>query len=50
MSEAVEIPDPVMYLIEQLKNRSDKKPIDVLTILLDYYNDVLPFRTCFYRI
>jgi len=31
MGEAVEIPDPVMHLIEHLKNRPDEKPIEVIT-------------------
>lgn len=39
MSEAVEIPEPVMYLIEHLKNRPDEKPIDVITRALQYYSD-----------
>jgi predicted transcriptional regulator len=39
MSEAVEIPDPVMHLIEHLKSRPDEKPIDVITRALQYYSD-----------
>lgn len=39
MSETVEIPDPVMHLIEHLKNRPDEKPIDVITRALQYYSD-----------
>ena len=39
MNEAVEIPDPVMLLIENLKNRPDEKPIEVITRALEYYSD-----------
>ena len=39
MSEAVEIPEPVMHLIEHLKNRPDEKPIEVITRALQYYSD-----------
>jgi predicted transcriptional regulator len=39
MSEAVEIPDPLMHLIEHLKNRPDEKPIEVITRALKYYSD-----------
>jgi predicted transcriptional regulator len=39
MSEAVEIPDPVMHLIEHLKNQLDEKPIEVITRALEYYSD-----------
>jgi hypothetical protein len=39
MSEAVEIPEPVMHLIEQLKNRPEEKPIEVITRALKYYSD-----------
>ena len=39
MSQAVEIPDPVMNLIERLKTKPDEKPIDVITKALEYYCD-----------
>gem|GEM_PF-923628 len=39
MSKAVEIPDPVMNLIEHLKSKPDEKPIDVITKALEYYSD-----------
>jgi len=39
MSEAVEIPDPVMHLIEDLKIRPDEKPLEVITRVLEYYSD-----------
>ncbi|NLW74806.1 MAG: hypothetical protein GXY18_00010 [Methanomicrobiales archaeon] len=39
MSEAVEIPNPVMHLIEHLKNRPDEKPIEVITRVLEFYSD-----------
>ncbi len=41
MSEVVEIPDPVMHLIEHLKNWPDEKPIEVIT---RFYN------SCYYSI
>jgi predicted transcriptional regulator len=39
MSEAVEIPDPVMHLIEQLKIRPDEEAIDVITRALESLSD-----------
>jgi len=39
MSEAVEIPDPVMHLIEQLKMRPDEEAIDVITRALESLSD-----------
>jgi predicted transcriptional regulator len=39
MRETVEIPEPVMHLIEHLKNRPDEKPIEVITRALQYYSD-----------
>jgi hypothetical protein len=39
MSEAVEIPDQVMHLIEHLKSRPDEKPIEVITRVLELYSD-----------
>jgi predicted transcriptional regulator len=39
MSEAVEIPDPVMDLIEQLKISPDEKVVDVITRALESLSD-----------
>lgn len=39
MSESIEIPFPLMQRIERLKIQPDEKPIDVITRLLDYYDD-----------
>lgn len=39
MSVAIELPDPIMNLIEQLKDRPDESPLDVITRALEYYGD-----------
>ena len=39
MSESIEIPLPLMHRIERLKIQPDEAPIDVITRLLDYYDD-----------
>jgi len=39
MSEAVEIPDPVMQRIERLRAGPEETPLDVITRLLDYYDE-----------
>ena len=39
MSDAVVLPDPVMQRIERLKNSNEETPVDVITRLLDYYDE-----------
>ena len=39
MSEAIILPDPMILRIERLKTEPDETPIDVITRLLDYYDD-----------
>lgn len=39
MSESLEVPDTVMQRIVEHKTRSDESPVDVITRLLDYYDE-----------
>ena len=39
MSESIEIPTPLMKRIERLKTRPDEAPIDVITRLVEYYDE-----------
>lgn len=39
MTESIEIPTPLMQRIERLKTRPDEAPIDVITRLVDYYDE-----------
>ena len=39
MNGAVVLPDPVMQRIERLKTGPEDTPVDVITRLLDYYDD-----------
>lgn len=39
MSESIEIPTPLMQRIEKLKTRPDEAPIDVITRLVEYYDE-----------
>lgn len=39
MSISIEIPGPLLQKIERLKTKPDEGPIEVITRLVDYYNE-----------
>lgn len=39
MSLSLEIPGPLLQKIERLKTRPDEGPIEVISRLVDYYNE-----------
>ncbi|MFH0967900.1 MAG: hypothetical protein V1862_09495 [Methanobacteriota archaeon] len=39
MGESIEIPAPLMQKLERLKTGPDEAPIDVITRLIDYFDE-----------